>query len=181
MSLIKDAIDIAIVAHNGQYRKYSKLPYITHPISVALRANRCFLGPEEIAAAYLHDVLEDSPSYWKDVIALGDTDVIRIVKELTKPSKNEEHSDKPRKIRHQIDMEHYSRMSFAAQRLKMLDRINNLEDVFVYYDFITKDWVEEYIDESRDIYSSLRSVNAVIASELYSSILKLETKLVEDL
>lgn len=49
------ALQIAALFHDGQYDK-SGLPYITHPIRVSRRVD----GPQLIAAALLHDVLEDT-------------------------------------------------------------------------------------------------------------------------
>lgn len=46
---------IATRAHNGQYRRNGKVPYIEHPKAVASRVD----GTEAKAVAWLHDVLED--------------------------------------------------------------------------------------------------------------------------
>ena len=56
MNRIKDAFELALDAHKNQYRK-SGLPYIIHPIAVALIvAKELELGPNPIIAALLHDV-----------------------------------------------------------------------------------------------------------------------------
>ena len=58
--LIRNALDIAIDAHKDQYRKSGE-PYIFHPISVAkIVAEKIGLDANSIAAALLHDVVEDS-------------------------------------------------------------------------------------------------------------------------
>ncbi len=57
--LINQAIVFATNAHDGQYRKFSAIPYIMHPMEVA--AIIASMTPDEhiIAAGLLHDVVED--------------------------------------------------------------------------------------------------------------------------
>lgn len=54
-------------AHKGQQRKSSNVPYITHPIRVAERLERAGFCDEIICAAYLHDVVEDTPYEMEDI------------------------------------------------------------------------------------------------------------------
>ena len=56
MSLIEKAIAIAVEAHKGQEDKAGD-PYILHPLRVMFRMET----KEEMIAAVLHDVLEDTP------------------------------------------------------------------------------------------------------------------------
>ncbi|WP_342746755.1 HD domain-containing protein [Virgibacillus phasianinus] len=55
------AKDFATKAHQGQTRKNSNVPYITHPVRVAERLEKEGFSDELICAAYLHDVVEDTP------------------------------------------------------------------------------------------------------------------------
>ena len=55
-ALTVKSLDIAYKAHDGQYRRDGRSPYITHPIEVAMRFNNPILK----SISYLHDVLEDS-------------------------------------------------------------------------------------------------------------------------
>lgn len=56
---VENAINIATLAHSGQTRKQSKTPYILHPMQVATLVMQHGGNLEQIAAAWLHDVLED--------------------------------------------------------------------------------------------------------------------------
>jgi guanosine-3',5'-bis(diphosphate) 3'-pyrophosphohydrolase len=60
MNLIQAAADLALKAHEGQTRKESKVPYIVHPIAVALILAKYGFSEEVIAAALVHDVVEDT-------------------------------------------------------------------------------------------------------------------------
>lgn len=85
--LIRKAFDVAVDAHKEQRRKSGEA-YIFHPIAVAkIVAYEIGLDATSIAAALLHDVVEDSPDYTIDDIQqlFGET-VARIVDGLTKIS-----------------------------------------------------------------------------------------------
>ena len=85
--LIRSAFDTAVHAHRNQRRKSGE-PYIYHPISVAkIVAQEIGLDATSIAAALLHDVVEDTEYDFVDLEKLFGKDVSRIVEGLTKISK----------------------------------------------------------------------------------------------
>ena len=67
MNIIEKAIQFATKAHEGAYRKGTSLPYIIHPLEAASIAAQITEDPEVIAAAVLHDVVEDT-SFTEDNI-----------------------------------------------------------------------------------------------------------------
>ncbi len=85
--LIRKALDIAIDAHKDQYRKSGE-PYIFHPISVAkIVAEKIGLDANSIAAALLHDVVEDSEFNIEKIKSVFGEKIAMIVEGLTKISK----------------------------------------------------------------------------------------------
>lgn len=60
MELISEAIAFAVKAHDGMRRKQSELPYILHPIEAAVIVGTMTNDQNLIAAAVLHDVVEDA-------------------------------------------------------------------------------------------------------------------------
>jgi len=85
--LIRSAFDVAVDAHKEQRRKSGEA-YVFHPIAVAkIVAQEIGMDATSIAAALLHDVVEDNPNYTIDDIQqlFGET-VARIVDGLTKIS-----------------------------------------------------------------------------------------------
>lgn len=85
-ALVRKAFDLALDAHNGVRRKSGE-PYILHPIEVAIIvAKEIGLGPTSIAAALLHDVVEDSDYTLEDIERLFGEHVARIIDGLTKIS-----------------------------------------------------------------------------------------------
>jgi GTP pyrophosphokinase len=57
---VERAIALAIRAHEGQSRKDGQLPYVVHPVTVALILSRYTGDEDTIIAGLLHDVLEDT-------------------------------------------------------------------------------------------------------------------------
>ena len=85
--MIRKAFDVAVDAHKDQRRKSGEA-YIFHPISVAkIVASEIGLDATSIAAALLHDVVEDCEDYSiSDIEQLFGETVARIVNGLTKIS-----------------------------------------------------------------------------------------------
>lgn len=67
--MIDKAIEFAVRAHEGQYRKGSMRPYILHPIEVADIVSAMTDDVEVISAAYLHDTIEDCPGVTRELLA----------------------------------------------------------------------------------------------------------------
>lgn len=60
MELVSEAIVFAVKAHDGMRRKKSDVPYILHPLEAAVIVSTMTDNPTVIAAAVLHDVVEDT-------------------------------------------------------------------------------------------------------------------------
>lgn len=65
--MIKEAAAFAEKAHKGSVRKGTKIPYITHPLDSAVIASMMTDDKEVIAAALLHDTLEDTGVTYEDL------------------------------------------------------------------------------------------------------------------
>jgi guanosine-3',5'-bis(diphosphate) 3'-pyrophosphohydrolase len=80
MSTLERAIELAARAHAGQRDKGDQ-PYILHP----LRVMQAMSGEAERIAAVLHDIVEDTPTTFEDLLAEGfSADVVDAVRALTK-------------------------------------------------------------------------------------------------
>ena len=85
VSLIERAYIYSARVHEGQVR-LSGEPYLSHPLEVAYILAGMSLDMESIAAALLHDVIEDTPATKEDIARMFGTGVAHIVEGVTKLS-----------------------------------------------------------------------------------------------
>lgn len=121
---IQEAIDFADSAHKGQKRKVSNLPYVVHPLGVALILARLKTPEEIIVAGLLHDVIEDCGVVLEEISEKFGTNVARIVDDLTEKNKN-----LPWETRKQKAIEHISEMKKDSLLVKSADILYNLSDI----------------------------------------------------
>ena len=91
LTIVDRAATLAAVAHEGQVRKQDGSPYIAHPSATACALALAGHPPETVAAALLHDVIEDcdvNPSALERALGEGATAVMALVQGATEPDKN---------------------------------------------------------------------------------------------
>jgi len=127
-SLAQTALVFATAAHAavGQMRKYTDDPYIVHPIRVATTVAKFGGTDEMIAAAYLHDVVEDTGVSINDIQDMFGPAVALIVDGLTDVSVPE---DGNRAVRKAMDRQHSAEARYEAQFVKCADIIDNAHDI----------------------------------------------------
>jgi GTP diphosphokinase / guanosine-3',5'-bis(diphosphate) 3'-diphosphatase len=125
--LIRKAFDIAVDAHKEQRRKSGEA-YIFHPIAVAkIVAFEIGLDAASIAAALLHDVVEDTPYTLDDIERLFGTTIAKIVDGLTKISAIEQERDVS------LQAENFRKMLLTLNDdvrviiIKIADRLHNMQ------------------------------------------------------
>lgn len=128
--IVKEAIVLACTAHENQRRKYyTNVPYIVHPCRVATRVESVRgVTDVMIAAAWLHDVVEDTNVRPDEIEAACGLDVRTLVGWLTNPSKG---SPLPRAQRKAMDRDHLAQAPWAARVIKLIDRTDNLNDMYL--------------------------------------------------
>lgn len=126
--LAQQALDFALQAHGGidQRRKYDKSEYIVHPISVMQRIRNIEHSAEMLAAALLHDTVEDTPTTLNDIRSEFGDDVANLVFYLTDKSKPE---DGNRAKRKEIDRAHIALAPPQAKSIKLADMIDNSDSI----------------------------------------------------
>jgi len=86
-NVIDRAIEFATLAHRGQVRRYTGEPYIVHPVEVMEIVSTVSDDSEVLAAALLHDTVEDTPISLQDIrYEFGDR-VAGLVDQLTDRSR----------------------------------------------------------------------------------------------
>jgi (p)ppGpp synthase/HD superfamily hydrolase len=171
--LILSAMQFAEVAHGDQKRKYTGDPYVTHTQRVAGRVLNLGMRAEVVAAAHLHDVVEDTPYTISDIVTHFGFDVARLVWEVTDedPPKDTWPRDdlgKPKRpnraIRKAHDREKLSRASAEGMTIKLADLIDNRIDISLHdYNFAVV-----YNREAKQLLPLLRAGDQRLYDELES-------------
>lgn len=125
--LIREAFNLAVEAHRDQRRKSGE-PYVYHPIAVAkIVASEIGMDATSIAAALLHDVVEDTAVTLSDIERMFGKTVAVIVDGLTKIS----HLSKEKEISTQA--ENFRKMLLTLNEdirviiIKIADRLHNMQ------------------------------------------------------
>ena len=154
-SLEQQARQFATHAHGqaDQRRKYTSEPYIVHPAAVAELVRSVCHDEEMLAAAWLHDTVEDTVTTLQDIEASFGSGVARLVAMLTDSDPPEEANRAARKRAH---FRHTATASPAAQTIKLADIIDNTRSI-VQFD---PDFARIYLVEKRVQITRLQAGDA---------------------
>ena len=126
VGLVLRAMHFAADKHRFQRRKDEHAsPYINHPIDLAnLLVNEAHISdPVLVAAAILHDTVEDTETTFEEIEAGFGPEVCAIVAEVT------DDKNLPKHERKRLQVEHAPRATFRAQQIKFADKIANVRDI----------------------------------------------------
>jgi GTP diphosphokinase / guanosine-3',5'-bis(diphosphate) 3'-diphosphatase len=163
VQLLLRAVTFAAERHKSQLRKNAEAtPYINHPIAVAeLLAREGQVDDVVVlAAAVLHDTIEDTQTTREEVQELFGADVAGVVAEVTddKTLRKEE--------RKRLQIEHAPHLTRRAKLVKLADKICNVRDVA---DDPPKDWPlqrrQEYFDWAKAVIDGLRGANGPLEAK----------------
>ena len=165
MNIVEQAQQIAHEAHDsiGQKRKYSGEPYWVHTDEVALIVADVSFDENMLAAAHLHDVLEDvfplKPNYGPALIVdrFG-FDVFDLVVELTDVFTKENAPQANRKQRKLWERQRMGRTSHEAKTIKLADLISNTRSIVAN----DRDFANLYIREKLDLLPYLVGGNPIL-------------------
>lgn len=87
--MIFEAIEFAARAHNGQYRKGTRMPYLIHPLRVCQSLIEAGCGETVAVAGVLHDVVEDTKTTLEQVRAQFGERVAQLVEGASEPDKSD--------------------------------------------------------------------------------------------
>ncbi|WP_025885783.1 HD domain-containing protein [Asaia prunellae] len=143
----------------GQKRKYDGQEYIVHPEAVASSVMNTGGRPEAVAAAWLHDVVEDTPVTLSEIEAEFGTEVASLVEMLTDVSC---HEDGNRAARKAIDRAHSARASAEGQTIKLADLLDNARSIIRH----DKGFARVFLREVKQLLPFLEKGDRKIRHEL---------------
>lgn len=152
VALVDDALSYATQMHDGQFRKSGE-PYIVHPIAVANLLLDIGMDHATIAAALLHDCIEDTPSTSDEIQKRFGQEVCMLVTAVTKLEKM------VFKSKEEEQAENFRRMFFAMAKdirvilIKLADRLHNMRTI----EALSRERQVAMATETLDIYAPLAS------------------------
>ncbi len=154
---LQAVLDFATMAHKGQLRKYTGDPYILHPIEVMLMI-KCVPHDEAmLAAALLHDTVEDTDVIIEEIRQQFGDDIADLVDDLTDVSKPE---DGNRAVRKAMDRNHSAKSSPRAQTIKIADLIRNSRSIIEH----DRGFAKTYMVEKLQLLGVLTDGNKQLTS-----------------
>ena len=115
------AIEFAATAHRGQYRKGSKIPYIIHPLGTANILIDLGCSEEIVAAAILHDTIEDTNVTKNDILKSFGPVIAGLVEQVTEPDRSKSWENRKR---HTI--EHLKTAPLEVLLIACADKLDNI-------------------------------------------------------
>jgi guanosine-3',5'-bis(diphosphate) 3'-pyrophosphohydrolase len=160
MQLLLDALAFAADKHRNQRRKDKDAsPYINHPIALArvLGVEAGVTDTEVIAAALLHDTIEDTETTFDELRERFGQRVADIVAEVT------DDKELPKDERKALQISHAPHLTTEAKLVKLADKICNLRDMAIAP---PASWPLErrrqYFEWARQVVDGVRGVHSVL-------------------
>ena len=154
--MIATAQEFATKKHEGQTRKFSGEAYINHPATVAALVQQYGGNPDQIAAAWLHDVVEDCKVKIETIQKKFGPKVSSLVGELTNPPEIDKGQKKTEYMAKKI-----TTMSSEGLTVKLCDRLNNVSD----FDTAKPKFVQSYAPKTRFILNALEDSGRPLNSQ----------------
>jgi guanosine-3',5'-bis(diphosphate) 3'-pyrophosphohydrolase len=150
VAIVLRAYDLGEAAHRGQTRKTGE-PYILHPVAVAQILANMHMDHVSIAAAILHDTIEDTDLGWQDIEKSFGREIADLVEGVTKLDKMKF------RTRIEADAESFRKLMLAMSRdlrvifIKLADRLHNMRTL----DSMSQKSRRRIARETLDIYAPI--------------------------
>lgn len=145
LGLVERAVIFAVEAHAGSMRKGSHTPYIVHPMETAAIAASMTEEPEVLAAAVLHDVIEDAGITYEQIRELFGLRVAELVDSLTENKREGVPPEETWEIRKRETLEHLRTTADRDVKIIALgDRLSNIRSMYRDYQQIGDELWERF-------------------------------------
>jgi (p)ppGpp synthase/HD superfamily hydrolase len=174
-TLVQKARRFAKLAHGlvlnsedqlGQRRKGSNEPYTKHLAKVAKLVADSGGDEAQVAAAWLHDVVEDTPISLSHIRKVFGADVAKLVQELTDRFTKHNYPGLNRRQRKVKELQRLSKISDRAKTIKYADLVSNLESVSV----LGPSFGEVYTREAADALERMQGGDEALRSAAIAAV-----------
>jgi (p)ppGpp synthase/HD superfamily hydrolase len=129
MDIVEKALQTASKSHEGQYRKNTDIPYITHPVAVGMLLLKAGYSDEIVAAGILHDTVEDTPLTLEDIEREFGANIAGMVEGSSEPDKS-----LPWKERKEHTIEFLKTASEETRAVVCADKLHNIRSIISDYE-----------------------------------------------
>ncbi len=175
MDTILDTVrNFASKAHQGQMRKYTPDPYIVHPIRVSEIVMPYNSRLPVLAAALLHDVVEDTvvsetalSVFLHNVMEPEEAaETLRLVMQLTDVYVKSRYPQLNRRKRKERELERLAKISPAAQTIKYADIVDNTREIAS----LDPEFAPEYLEECLAILQKANQGDSVLYAKALETV-----------
>lgn len=178
-SLLDRAICFAVQAHANTERKGKGFPYIVHPLEVVAIVSTMTSDQELLAAAVLHDTLEDTDATFEQLEQLFGRRVAELVAHES-DVKLEGHASATWHLRKQMAIEHLAQASRDAKIVAMGDKLSNMRIIARDYAEIGDElWKRFHVSDPHEhawhyygLMHSLSSLSDTAAFQEFATLVK---------
>ena len=135
--LINKVLRIAALYHEGQKRKGKEVPYIVHPVEVAMILQKNGIEEDLIASGLLHDTLEDTEMTEEELREHFNNRILKLVKGASENLEDRENTSWEERKKHTIDY-----IKTADRDIKLIscaDKLSNAKSMLADYNEVWDD------------------------------------------
>lgn len=123
-NMVDKAVEFATRAHEGQFRKGTRRPYIVHPVEVGDIVSTLTKDEEVISAAILHDTIEDCEGVSQRILAQEFSERVAFM-----VAQESEDKSKTWMERKRATIEHLRIAPHEVQMIGLADKLSNMRDI----------------------------------------------------
>jgi (p)ppGpp synthase/HD superfamily hydrolase len=123
-SVLFDAIEFAVYAHRGHFRKGTGIPYIVHPLNVARTLLEFGCSEVVVIAGILHDTVEDTSVAIEDVQVRFGEEVANLVSQVSEPDKSDTWENRKRHTLMSLES-----ASEEVLLIALADKLDNIQSI----------------------------------------------------
>jgi myo-inositol-1(or 4)-monophosphatase len=167
MELVSEAVAFAVKAHDGMRRKKSATPYILHPMEAAVIVGTMTVDQDIIAAAVLHDVVEDAGVTIEEIGDKFGARVMELVASETENKREELPPEETWRIRKEESIEKLRTTNdIEVLMLWIGDKLSNIRAIY-----------RDYIVEGDALWNKFHQSDVSVQAWYYRSIMKYTERL----
>ena len=129
MTMIENAVIFAVHAHAGAKRKGKNHPYILHPLEVMTIVGSITEDEEVLAAAVLHDTVEDTSVTREDILRAFGPRVADLVDAESENKREDQRAEDTWQLRKQETIDHLKGAERDAKLICLGDKLANLREI----------------------------------------------------